>query len=419
MADLQPSVATATFGKPFAEQVAFFRGKLGNLVPTRWWDDLSKAEHDRAFMVAGATKADLLADLASAVDRAIAEGTTIEQFRQDFRAIVARHGWSGWTGEDTAAGQAWRTRTIYVTNTRTSYQAGRLAQLREGNFPLWVYRHNDSVQHPRPLHVSWNGITLPPDDPFWQTHYTPNGWGCECYVVGARSPAGARRLGGDPDKGLPDGWDDIDPKTGEPPGVDKGWGYMPGNTVSDTVRDVVAKAPQWPAPLTKAFMDDMPVPQRDALAVAYRALPSVADDARRFAQRVAQGDTDIAPRTLGPLTQAQAELVRQRAGVSAAGYDFALDSGVLNSAVHVAAAASDTNAPRADAADYAKLPQLLNAPDGLQVVTGTGAPGPVVQIWKSIDGQRLVTWWRVQARQRSLALQRFWIEQVAKQGSTP
>ena len=46
--------------RPFAEQVAFFRGKLGNLVPTATWRDLWKSQHDRAFMVAGAAKADLL-----------------------------------------------------------------------------------------------------------------------------------------------------------------------------------------------------------------------------------------------------------------------------------------------------------------------------------------------------------------------
>lgn len=409
MADEQPSLASGTFGKPFAEQVAFFRGKLGNLVPTQWWDDLSKAEHDRAFMVAGAAKADLLADLASAVDRAIAQGTTIEQFRKDFQATVARNGWTGWTGEGTAAGQAWRTRTIYVTNTRTSYHAGRLAQLREGNYPLWVYRHNDAVEHPRPLHVSWNGITLAPSHVFWQTHYTPNGWGCECYIVGARTPAAARRLGGNPDKPLPYGWDSVDPKTGEPPGIDKGWGYMPGNTVSDTVREMAAKAAQWPTPLTKAYMQDLPEPSRDAVAEAYRAQPQVADDARRFAEQVASGTDDVRPVTLGVLTQSQVDQVRQRTGVSAQGFDYVLDASVLAAKP---SAPTPIGAAMASTDDYARVPAMLNDPDRMQVVTGTGAPAPLVQIEKTIDGERLLTWWRVQAQQRTLALQRFWIELV-------
>ena len=75
---------TGAFNKPFAEQVAAFRARLGNLVPTAAWDDLWQDAHDRAFMVAGAMKADLLADLASAVDKAISEGVGIEAFRRDF-----------------------------------------------------------------------------------------------------------------------------------------------------------------------------------------------------------------------------------------------------------------------------------------------------------------------------------------------
>ncbi|WP_233270668.1 phage head morphogenesis protein [Chachezhania sediminis] len=185
-------------------------------------------------MVAGATKADLLADLAAAVDKEINEGTSLEEFRRDFRQIVERRGWHGWTGEGTKAGEAWRTRVIYRTNARTSYAAGRLAQLREGKFAFWIYRHGGSLE-PRPEHLAWDRIALPPDHPFWETHATPNGWGCSCYIVGARTRAGIRRLGGDPDKVLPEGWQKLDPKTGAPRGIDRGWAYAPGNTVSDTV----------------------------------------------------------------------------------------------------------------------------------------------------------------------------------------
>jgi uncharacterized protein with gpF-like domain len=164
---------TGAFNKPFREQVAAFRARLGNLVPTAAWDDLWQEAHDRAFMVAGATKADLLADLAQAVDRAISDGVGIEAFRQDFRKIVEKHGWHGWTGEGTKAGEAWRTRVIYRTNARTSYAAGRFAQLTEGGFKYWVYLHGGSLE-PRELHLHvFDGLVLPPDHPFWLTHYPP------------------------------------------------------------------------------------------------------------------------------------------------------------------------------------------------------------------------------------------------------
>ncbi|MEP1330115.1 phage minor head protein [Pseudophaeobacter sp.] len=224
----------ATFRKPFAEQLAAFRLRLGDLVPTSAWDDLLHSAHDRAFMVAGATKAELLQDLANAVDKAISEGTGLEVFKQDFRAIVEKHGWHGWTGEGTPKGEAWRMRTIYRTNMRTSYMAGRLAQLRDGGFPFWVYRHGGSA-NPRPQHLAWDGLILEAAHLFWQTHYPPNEWGCSCRVFGARSVKAAIRRGGNPAVKLQPNWNKADPKTGLPPGVGKGWAYAPGNTVSETV----------------------------------------------------------------------------------------------------------------------------------------------------------------------------------------
>jgi len=239
----------ATFRKPFPEQIAAFRARLGNLVPTRRWDDIIGAEHDHAFMVAGAWKADLLSDLAQSVDKAISEGTSLEEFRRDFRQIVTDRGWHGWTGEGTKKGEAWRTRIIYKTNASVSYAAGRLAQLVDGNFKYWVYRHGGSLE-PRLQHLSWDGLTLKPDHPFWVTNGPPNGWGCSCYVIGARSLAGAQRVGGDPNKVLQPGWDKINPRTGAPKGIDKGWDHAPGASAINTIlalRDKLDQLPERPA----------------------------------------------------------------------------------------------------------------------------------------------------------------------------
>lgn len=234
------------FRKPFPEQIAAYRLRLGDLVPTSAWDDIQKSAHDRAFMVAGATQADLLKDLGAAVDAAIADGETLDQFRARFRNIVEDRGWHGWTGEGTRRGENWRARVIYRTNMATSYAAGRRAQLIAGNYPYWVYRHGGS-ENPRLLHLSWDGLVLPPDHPFWITHTPVNDWGCSCYVLGARSLAAARRLGGDPDLKLPDNWRERDPRTGEPHGIGKGWGYAPGATVTPTITALADKLRAYPA----------------------------------------------------------------------------------------------------------------------------------------------------------------------------
>lgn len=241
-----------SFAKPFAEQLAALRLRFGDLRGTAKWDDLRHAEHDRAFMVAGAMKADLLADLAQAVDRSVSEGRTLEWFRTEFRSIVERHGWHGWTGEGSAKGEAWRTRVIYKTNIATSYAAGERAQLKALNYRFWVYKHGNA-REPRLQHLAWDGIALPPDHPFWKTHAPPNGWGCTCRIRGADTEAGIRRAGGTPGKALPEGWQTRDPRTGAPKGIDKGWDYAPGASVTETVSLAAKRIASLPAEIGSDF----------------------------------------------------------------------------------------------------------------------------------------------------------------------
>ena len=415
MPDHPSSELQGVFGRPFTEQVAFFRRKLKNLVPTQRWDDIEREAHDSAFMVAGAAKADLLTDLAAAVDKAIAEGRGLEEFRRDFRAIVARNGWTGWTGEGSVRGEAWRVGVIYRTNSYTSYAAGRLAQLKAGNFKFWVYRHGGSLE-PRPEHLSWDGLVLPPEHAFWATHYPPSDWGCSCYVVGARSEAGARRLGGDPAKTLPENWRTIDPKTGAPIGIGRGWNYAPGASVSKEVQALAGKVRHWDYAVAKAFMDELPPERADELAQAYRALPSTADDARRYAQRVYEPKPDLPElppvRTMGRLSQAHAAEIRKGGGFDAEGFDFAL---ALDELAHVRDEHGSAPIERArgqraiTAADFARLPALLNAGLPRFVGMSRGHNQPVFEIVQTIGREEYATRWELWRRRRSLVLLNFFV----------
>lgn len=219
---------TVRYGSlPFREAIDFFRGKLN--LPTEHWDDLRQGEHAKAFTVAGATKAELLADLRQAVDRAIADGKSLSAFKKEFREIAARRGWTGWAGEGSAAGTAWRANVIYSTNMRQAYNAGRWQQLQQ--FPLWQYRHGDS-RSPRVLHLSWNNLVLPKEHPWWRTHFPQNGYGCKCWVSGM-SEATARRRGLQVGPAPVDGtYDYVNRRTGEviqvPKGIDPGFDYSVG-----------------------------------------------------------------------------------------------------------------------------------------------------------------------------------------------
>ncbi|WLI50620.1 PBECR2 nuclease fold domain-containing protein [Pseudomonas sp. FP833] len=241
----------------FQEQIDYFRSKVD--LPTRAWTDVYAADHDYAFVVAGAVKRDLLTDLRGAVERSIASGTTLEQFRKDFDQVVGKHGWQ-YQGE-----RGWRTNVIWETNLRQSYNAGREAQMADPELrkrrPYAVYRHGDSA-HPRPMHLSWNGTTLPLDDPWWATHTPQNGWGCKCkkFMLSARDverqgltigPAPAveweeRVIGTNSPNG---------PRTVRvPKGIDPGFEYSPGQSrLANSVpqlrtRDLVPAPSAAPAP---------------------------------------------------------------------------------------------------------------------------------------------------------------------------
>lgn len=420
-----PSAISGAFNRPFPEQIAYFRRKLGNLVPTRRWDDMLGAQHDSAFMVAGATKADLLTDLAAAVDKAIAEGRGLEDFRKDFRSIVKRNGWTGWTGEGSVKGEAWRVKTILRTNAYTSYAAGRFAQLVDRGFPLWVYRHGGSVE-PRPQHLlEWNGLVLPPDHPFWLKAYPPSDWGCSCYVVGARSEAGAKRLGGDPKKRLRDNWAAPDPATGAPAGIGRGWDYAPGASVVDAVRALAAKIGNFEHQIAKAFMASLPARQASAMADAYRALPSTADDARRYARRVYEPQPDLPElppvRTLGRLRSDQVEQAGPAANRDIDGFDFTFDQSAVGHVIrrHGNPAKEWATGQRAvEAGDFAMLPRIASQPlVPIEAVSDLGEPMAEQRL--TIGNETFVARWAIRgSKRRTLALKTMFIK-VKVRGPRP
>lgn len=233
-------VTDFAFNTPFKEQIDFLRAKLR--LPTERWDDIMRSAHDRAFIVAGVAKADLLADLHESLVQAATDGRGLDAWRKDFREIVKAHGWAGWTGQGTPGGEAWRTRVIYQTNMATSYAAGRYRQLTDPGFlalrPYWRYIHSDSVMHPRPWHLAWHGLTLPAEHEFWKTHFPPNGWGCQCRVtaVSKREGEASARAGLGH---VPEGTDAIDSKTGAPVGIDKGFDYAPGASVNKPLQEFI------------------------------------------------------------------------------------------------------------------------------------------------------------------------------------
>ena len=277
-----PPTAHVGFNTPFQEQIDYLLNKLR--VPTERWDDIQRSAHDRAFMVAGAAKADLLKDLHDAVLQRAADGKGLKEFQKDFKAIVAKHGWTGWTGEGSKEGVAWRTKVIYQTNMAQSYAAGRYRQMTDPEYlrlrPYWRYIHREGVRNPRPHHLAWHGLTLKADHPFWQSHYPPNGWGCGCRIAPIGKAEGERSAGaglGDP----PDGWDKINPATDAPTGIDKGFDYAAGAGVKRPLQELVdAKLLKLPPELADALKADL----EQMAAMASAGNPAIAVSTPKFVE---------------------------------------------------------------------------------------------------------------------------------------
>lgn len=387
-------MAAASFNRPFVEQVDFLRRKIA--LPSERWDDIRKSAHDRAFIVAGAMKADLVADLHGAVVAAIEGGKSIEWFRQNFDAIVAKHGWTGWTGEGSRGGYAWRTRVIYQTNMATSYAAGRWAQLNDPDLvalrPYWRYHHADGVLHPRPLHLAWNGRVLPRDHEFWRTHFPPNGWGCHC-SVSAASAADYAAAQADGRAEPPAGWGEISPKTGAPLGVDRGFDYAPGAKADAPLREMVAdKLIGYPPAISKALSYDL-----NRYVVAH-------DPPSAFAAAVLDNrDIRNSAAWLGFVEDAGAL-------EAATGHDLRGYMGVIpaDAPRHIERAhAHDGGGQRpVESADYDQVWRVLNEADAVEPGHETGRGLDSIVAHKDIDGEsyRAVYEIRPGKRNRTLAL---------------
>lgn len=231
----------AAFDLAPEEAVAFFRDK--GLLGSFAWQDLWRQEHEVAFTVAKMTDLDLLADVRDAVDEAIAEGLTLQQFKARITPALVKAGWWGVkemqdpdTGKTQLVqlGSPRRLETIFRTNMMTAYSAGEWQNIVDTaeDAPFLMYDAVDD-NRTRTQHRAWDGTVLRWDDPWWQTHRPPNGWNCRCSVI---------QLGEDEldlvGKAAPDTAPPVktrewtNRRTGEvmqiPQGIDPGFDYNPG-----------------------------------------------------------------------------------------------------------------------------------------------------------------------------------------------
>ncbi|SEQ59650.1 Phage Mu protein F like protein [Loktanella sp. DSM 29012] len=208
--------------------------------PAFSWLDVEPEEHAVAFSVAKATSLDVLGDIRAELQTALDDGLPFAEFQKRLRPRLQARGWWGMqavtdpaTGETAPAklGTPRRLRTIYDANLRSARAAGQWDRIQrtKAALPYLAYRLGPSERH-RPHHAAKEWLVLPVDDPFWQTWYPPNGWGCKCWVMQI-SRSRAEELGID-DSPVIDTREWLNNRTGEtkmvPVGIDPGWDRNPG-----------------------------------------------------------------------------------------------------------------------------------------------------------------------------------------------
>lgn len=258
-------------GVQFREAIDYLKGKLPEA--SLRWNDLAGPVHSKVFAVAGATSADLLHDLHQAVTDSLANSGTLGTFRKDFDAIVAKHGWT-YRGS-----RGWRSAVIFDTNMRSAQMAGRweqvIAQERLGTKMYGEYRTAGDARV-RPQHRAWNGLTYPSGDPFWRTHYPPNGWGCRCTVRWyTRREFDRKKLQvSEPYKVT---YRNVTTRDGEitdrvPVGIDPGWDHNVGQSWIRPELALGHKLARLPSPLRGPVTDKAVSPQfQEVLADRWKA----------------------------------------------------------------------------------------------------------------------------------------------------
>jgi len=164
------------------------------------WYDTWQEEHHRAFVVAKMCKADLLQEVHDSLQKAVDTGMTFEEWKKDIvpklegKWLGRTYGdiWENDLGrdiEDLPEKQRGkiiapkRLETIYRTNMKVAHAAGQYESLMDmaDLYPYWRYNTQED-ERVRKSHAALNNKVFRYDDPFWDTHYPPNGWNCRCYV---------------------------------------------------------------------------------------------------------------------------------------------------------------------------------------------------------------------------------------------
>jgi len=188
---------------PPEKALAWLAGR-SKLTPTFSWRDLWQNEHARQFTVSRLTRLDILKAMQDGITASVNGNLTRRDWLRDIRRLMKREGWWGEKEVvDPATGETLSTRfdsqrlkLIFDVNTRQAYAAGQWQNIEDAKathpYIRYITKGDDRV---RDEHAAWDGVTLPVDDPFWNTHTPPCGYRCRCRITTMTQAAYDKRKG--------------------------------------------------------------------------------------------------------------------------------------------------------------------------------------------------------------------------------
>jgi len=279
----------ALFRLEAAEAVRYLQQR-DQLTPTFDWRDLWQDEHARQFTVSRLARLDLLKAVQDGITASVQGDLSRRDWMRDTQALLKREGWWGETQVlDPTTGEAVATRfdsarlkLIFDMNTRMAYSAGQWERIERNKhshpYVRYITKGDERV---RASHRPWHNLVLPVDDPFWRTHWPPNGWRCRCSAVSLtareyerRKTAGTISTEAPPVQTRE--W--LNKRTGEvmqvPVGIDPGFDYNVGVAASrarEMARMAADKLASAPAALGAATWQEARADWLPPLAEGYRA----------------------------------------------------------------------------------------------------------------------------------------------------
>ncbi|MFY0745437.1 phage minor head protein [Campylobacter sp. LH-2024] len=178
------------FSEP-TEAVEFLKNKKPQI--SFDYDEISHSAHKKVFTIAKLMDDGLLKDLQDSLAKAIKNGDKFSTWSEIAETKLKAKGWWGSkelvnprTGETKKTNfNSARLKKIFEENSRKAKAKAIYENQMKSTKPYFKYcTKQDSLV--RDKHRAFDGIVLPKDDPFWDTHYphvTMHDFGCRCYVL--------------------------------------------------------------------------------------------------------------------------------------------------------------------------------------------------------------------------------------------